>query len=102
MRKRIGKTAVLVAVYDNGCEPGNFDYCVERLYRSRAGKYYLHGIGGAATRWCRSLPDGWTTGGEDVERLDEADVRRWIVDRDPEILEPDTMRRDGTLVVRVY
>ena len=45
-------TAELVGEWDNGHSYTDFNYCKEALYRKKTGEYFLHGKGGARSRWC--------------------------------------------------
>jgi hypothetical protein len=45
-------TAELVGKWDNCLSRTDFGYCEEKLYRKKTGEYFLHGKGGARSRWC--------------------------------------------------
>jgi hypothetical protein len=45
-------TAELVGEWDNGHYYTDFSWCSEALYRKRTGEFFLHGKGGARSRWC--------------------------------------------------
>jgi len=44
-------TATFIGSFDNGYLPGDFSYYEETLYRTKSGKYFLHGEGGANSRY---------------------------------------------------
>jgi len=48
----------------------------ETLYRTKRGKYFLHGIGGANTKY-GSQYSGGGCGGEEIIPLSEAEAREW-------------------------
>ena len=37
--------------WNNGCFISDFDYVSEDLYRTRSGKFFIHGMGGATSRY---------------------------------------------------
>lgn len=49
----------------------------ETLYRTKAGKYFLHGIGNAASAYAVRKADGWSAPGEKILPLSEQDARQW-------------------------
>ena len=44
-------TAQMMGDWDNGLYANDFGFCRERLYRTKSGKYFLHGEGGANSRY---------------------------------------------------
>lgn len=84
MRKIIGNkvydtdSATQVGSADNGAYTDNLSYVEESLYRKRTGEYFLHGSGGARTRYAmpRSGDGGWSAG-ERIVPLDYQGARRW-------------------------
>lgn len=68
-------TATRVGEYDSGGD--GFDDVWEELCRKRNGEYFLHGIGGARTRYAkRDGLDGWA-GGEGIVPLSYDEARDW-------------------------
>ena len=67
-------TAVELAVYEANATD-SLNYYSERLYRKRTGEYFIHGEGGARTRYAAS--DGWNRGGEAIFPLTAAEAREW-------------------------
>lgn len=67
------ETACPLASWASG-ESGE-EQCAEALYRTRSGKYFVHGAGGSASAY---------EGGEQIIPLDEADVRAWLANRLPD------------------
>ena len=45
------ETAKEVGSWDNGLNQSDFGYCEESLYRTKAGKYFLYGSGGANSQY---------------------------------------------------
>ena len=57
MKRIIGRrvydteTAKCLGAYENGYNPNDFHYYYEGLYRTKSGKYFLHGSGGGLSRY---------------------------------------------------
>lgn len=81
MKKIINKkpydteTATKVYSWDNG-EYTSFEYIEEALYRKRTGEFFIHGIGGAQTRYAETTSSGWS-GGEAIIPLSYDDAATW-------------------------
>lgn len=70
------KTALFVAEDYSGYE-GDLYHCYEALYRSKKGAFFIHGRGGASSRYARRLPDGWYGPGEEIRPISREDALRW-------------------------
>lgn len=68
-------TASLVASWDNG-RYGDFGYVEETLYRKRTGEYFIHGEGGAQTRYAKAYGDSWG-GGEQIVPMSAKRAIEW-------------------------
>jgi hypothetical protein len=70
------KSAEFQGEDDNGMESGKFDYVKETLYKKRTGEYFLHGEGGANSRYGE-----WhgNTGsyGEKIMPLSLSEAKQW-------------------------
>lgn len=75
------ETATPVAHWDNGKLPGDFHRLEETLHRTPNGRWFLHGEGGAMTRYAESVGDGFT-GGEEIRVLTEAEAQNWLEKHD--------------------
>lgn len=82
-------TAERIAEWSNGLSLSDFNACDETLYRTPRGRFFLHGIGGALTRWRRSVGSGWT-GGSGIVPLSETQAREWCEQRG---VDADTIAR---------
>jgi hypothetical protein len=76
------ETAELVATYDNGLSLSDFGKCCEDLYRTKAGRWFLHGSGGALSPWSVSIGNNGRGRGEGIEPMSEAEALVWCEDRD--------------------
>ena len=75
-------TAVDLAVYEANATD-SLNYYSERLYRKRTGEYFIHGEGGARTRYAASDGDGWSRGGEAIFPLSVYEARAWAEEHLP-------------------
>ncbi len=82
MRKIINKkvydtvTAKPIGAWSNSCNAGDFNLVIETLYRKKTGEYFLHGEGGANTRYSVQDYGGWS-GGEAITPLTPEQARDW-------------------------
>ena len=75
------ETAEEVASWTNGYTTQDFNYCEETLYRTKNGNYFLHGFGGALSKYAVPVPGG--TGGEHkIIPLDKDGVIEWMENTD--------------------
>jgi hypothetical protein len=74
-------TAQRIAGAESSCNPGDFRYWEETLYRTKRGAYFIHGEGGAMSRWSRPVGSNGQTGGEGIEVLTEDEARQWCENR---------------------
>lgn len=69
-------TAKLLGEWDNG-QYGSLDYCAERLYRTKSGKYFKFGEGGPRTPYaCQSAGGSWRSGSLIIP-MSALDARAW-------------------------
>ncbi len=69
-----------IARYAPNMDTGDFNYLIETLYKTTTGEYFLHGDGGAATKWAekhgaRQIPN------EEIRLLTEEDAVEWCEER---------------------
>lgn len=82
MKKIINKklydtsTAAIIAEYSNPVSVSDFSFYRETLYRKRTGEYFIHGEGGALSRYASRDYDGMTWG-EDILPLTYDTARDW-------------------------
>lgn len=75
-------TAADLAVYEANATD-SLNYYSERLYRKRTGEYFIHGEGGARTRYAAATSDGWSRGGEVIFPLSVDEARAWAEEHLP-------------------
>ena len=67
----------VASAHSVGLAYNDFGWWEESLYKKRTGEFFLHGSGGARTRYARSAGQNAWTGGEDVIPLTDAEARDW-------------------------
>lgn len=76
-RKYDTDTAQEVCGYSNGLPSGDFDWVQETLYVKRTGEYFLHGKGGARSKY--AVPDGdFMGGGSEIIPLSEKEAQAFV------------------------
>ncbi|MDR2043505.1 MAG: hypothetical protein LBQ15_03900 [Clostridium sp.] len=70
------ETARMLASKDNGLYPGDLRYLEETLYIKRTGEYFLHGAGGAGSRYGEWSGNSGRAG-EAIIPLSLAGAREW-------------------------
>lgn len=85
MKKVIGgarydtTTAQLLASWEMGdIVEDDLQYCEETLYRTKAGRYFLHGSGGASTRYAAMREGGGMKPGEAIIPIPEDQARALV------------------------
>lgn len=66
-----------VATHESGHPPDDFHYIEETLYRTENGRWFLHGRGGAMTRYSESVGNGWK-GGSELRPLTPDEAMAWL------------------------
>lgn len=62
---------------DSYSNPSDFAYWCETLYQKRNGEYFLHGEGGARSKYARAIGQSSWSGGEDIRPLTFEEARLW-------------------------
>lgn len=70
-----------IAQHAPNTDRGDFYYLIETLYKTSGGEYFLHGEGGAATKYAKPCNGGGTTGGAEIEPLNEEAALDWCEER---------------------
>jgi len=76
------ETADYIASWDNGMYPGDFGRCDEDLYKTEKGAFFIHGDGGAASRWSEPCGGNGYCGGSGIEVLTKAQALEWCESHD--------------------
>ena len=73
-------TAHKVGQYENMCDVRDFHWYSETLYRKKNREYFLHGEGGARSKYCKPLGNSSWAGGERIMPLTYDEARKWAED----------------------
>lgn len=76
-RKYNTDTAQEVCGYSNGLPWGDFDWVQETLYVKRTGEYFLHGKGGARSKYA-VLDGDFMGGGSEIIPLSEKEAQSFV------------------------
>ena len=76
-RKYDTDTAQEVCGYSNGLPFGDFDWVQETLYVKRTGEYFLHGKGGARSKYAKADGD-FMGGGSEIIPLSEKEAQSFV------------------------
>lgn len=74
------ETAHKVGQYENMCDIRDFYHFSETLYRKKNHEYFLHGEGGARSKYCKPLGNSSWAGGERIMPLTYDEARKWAED----------------------
>lgn len=66
--------------HTDGFRRGDFHYYEEEMYRKRTGEYFLHGWGGAETKYAEPVGLTGLQGGEGIVPIDQPTARQWAED----------------------
>lgn len=72
------------AIYLGECESSggrrDHSFFSESLYKTKKGRYFLHGEGGPASRYSKSIGLNTWSGGNDIIPLSQDEVLEWASD----------------------
>jgi hypothetical protein len=71
------ETATALASWHNHYFPHDFNRVDETLYRKRTGEFFIHGEGGAMTRYNQRVSGGGWCGGEGIVPLTMDEAVEW-------------------------
>ena len=70
-------TAKELGYSSNNCSQSDFNWYSETLYRTKSGRYFLAGEGGARSRYARSCGNNSWTGGSGIEPMSREAAQKW-------------------------
>lgn len=71
-------TATLLATWENSYHPTNSKHIYEALYQKKNGEYFLYGVGGPLTRYCKSGTGHGYSNGEKITPLSIEAAKDWV------------------------
>ncbi|WP_336022476.1 hypothetical protein [Halobellus salinisoli] len=69
-----------IALYAPLTDRGDFNYLIEALYKTSNGEYFLHGDGGAETKWAEKISNQRFPG-EEIQLLTAEEAVDWCEER---------------------
>ena len=70
-----------LAAWESDQDYTGFSHTEETLFRTKAGRWFLHGVGNAASVYASRRADGWAGPGEQIIPLSEEAARQWAEQR---------------------
>ena len=58
-------------------KPGDFSYFSENLYKTRSGKYFIHGVGGSASPYAKQVSQNEWESGETIFAVSMERAKDW-------------------------
>jgi hypothetical protein len=71
-------TATLIGEEWNGCARNDFNFLLEKLYRTKSGQYFLFGESGANGKYSRSCGTNSYCGGEEITLMSDIQAQKWL------------------------
>lgn len=71
------ETARKLGGWSNTYNYRDFNYCEETLYRTKSGKFFIHGEGGAMSKYAQTISSNEWSGGEKIIPCTFDDARKW-------------------------
>jgi len=75
--------AEAISTYEPFSDRTKFQWWRETLYRTKNGRYFLHGEGGAMSKYADVYPGG-ASGGEVIRVMTEDEAFEWLAEYDPD------------------
>jgi len=75
------ETAKVMGAWDNRCSRRDFQWCEETLYRTKSGKYFLHGEGGPMSKYTRSEGNNSWTGDSRILPMTREAAQEWAEEK---------------------
>lgn len=73
------ETAEQIAQHGSAADKSDFHHLAETLYKTTDGEYFIHGEGGAATKYAKSTSNGRTSG-QEIRPLTREAALDWCED----------------------
>jgi len=67
---------------DSYSHPGDFQYWRETLYVTPKGAYFIHGEGGASSKYGQQVEQNTWSGGADITPVSKEEAIRWLEEHD--------------------
>lgn len=71
------ETAKKVGSWGNEYYYNDFRWCAEELYKKKTGEFFLHGNGGAMSKYSVSCGQNSWSGGEEIIPMTDSEAKEW-------------------------
>lgn len=71
-------TAHELGTWANMADVRNFNRFTETLYQKRTGEYFIHGVGGPASKYAETIGQNTWSGGEKIIPMTFENARKWV------------------------
>lgn len=72
------ETADKICSWSNNYYPNDLHYYIERLYKKKKGEFFLHGEGGAFSKYSIGIWGGGSIAGEKIIPLTLQEAKDWV------------------------
>ena len=69
--------SLLIGEGGNSLSRRDFNYCYESLYKTKSGRFFLSGEGGAMTKYSQKVDSNSRCGGAGIVPLSQEEALRW-------------------------
>lgn len=73
-------TAKRMGFWSNGCSYSDFNFVEETLYQKRTGEFFLHGEGGAMSKYSKACRGNSWSGSEKIMPLTYEEANKWAME----------------------
>ena len=84
-----------VEAWGNRLSSSDFHYCRETLYKTKNGRFFLHGDGGALTQWSEPVGNNGRGGCEKIVPMTSEEALEWCENRE---VDADTISEHFTII----
>ena len=74
-------TAELVGEWANTYNTRDFNFCIENLYRKKTGEFFIHGRGGAMSKYAVSVGSNTMCGSEQIRPVSFDYAKQWAEEK---------------------
>lgn len=72
------ETATKVAEYEPFANRTDFNWWCEELYKTKKGKWFIYGEGGANSPYSKRVESNVKSGGEDIIAISDYEALKWL------------------------
>lgn len=73
------ETATLIATYEYSTQR-DFNYCLEELYKTKKGAYFIYGEGGPLSKYAENIGNNSITGSCDMYLVSEEEAKEFALE----------------------